>query len=105
MEGSRSADDSLRPGAQEILHPPQIFLGINPHRVVCGLGHVNRDSVLQETQLLQTLAAFERGLGKRDEAVQRRFAIGVEAKMLEILRSGAITVARNRCAGKIESSP
>ena len=66
--------------------------------------HVNRDSVLQEAQLFQALAALERRLRKRDEAVQRRLAISIEAEMLEIFRSGAVAVIGNGCAGEIESA-
>ncbi len=45
---------------QDFFHASQIFFCVHADGVVWGLGHVNRDSVFQEAQLLQPLAALER---------------------------------------------
>ena len=61
--------------------------------------------ILQKPQLLQALAAFEGRLEQRAKALQRRFAIGIEAQVLEIARlAGAVAVVWNGGAGEVQGA-
>ena len=65
--------------SKNILHSAQILLGIHSDRIVGSFGNVDRNSVLQEAQLLEALAVFQRRLRQRAETIERRLAIGVKA--------------------------
>src|SRR5579864_2963653 len=88
--------------SENFFHSAQIFLGIHTHTVVSSLPNLNRNSVLQEAQLLEPLAAFQRRLRQRAEAMQRWLAISVKAEMLKIDRVRMVAIVRNSGARKIK---
>ena len=90
--------------SQNFDHALQIFFCVDTHAVVRRLPNIDRDAVLQEAQLLQTLTLFECGLRKRHKAVERGFAVGVQAEVLKVAGLRAIAIERDGGTGKIKGA-
>ena len=89
---------------QDCDHPVKVFLRVYADAIVRRLRDEDRNSILQESELLQALRSFERRLGKSDEAIEGIFPDTVKAEVLEVTRVGRVAVEGDRGAGKVEGA-
>src|ERR1700683_3329224 len=89
---------------QDFLCTLQIFLRIYTHGVVLCFADIDRDSVFEETQLLQPFGFFQSRFRPAHKKIEGGFPVGIEAKMLEVASAGVVAVEGDRGPGKIESA-
>jgi len=92
----------------------EVFFGVDADGVEVGGFDVDVDAVFQEAELFEALGLFEGAGGQGGEALERGFAVGVEADVLPVLRryvfcglsvaSLAITVEGDGGSGEVEGA-
>jgi hypothetical protein len=89
---------------EDALYLYEVFLGVDADGVEGGGLDIKGDVVFEEAELFEALGMFEGALGQGGEAMERGFAVGVEAEVLPVLRGVAVAVVGDGGAGKIESA-
>jgi hypothetical protein len=85
----------------------EVFFGVDADGVEVGGLDVDVDVVFEEAELLEALGLFEGAGGKGGEALEGRFAVGVEADVLPVLWGvvdTGISVVGDGGAGEVEGA-
>jgi hypothetical protein len=93
--------------AEEGFDAVEVFFGVDADGVEAGGFDVDVNVVFEEAELLEALGLFESAGGQGGEALERGFAVGVEAEVFPVLRGGivlGIAVVGDGGAGEIEGS-
>ena len=84
----------------------EVFFGVDADGVEVGGFDVDVDVVFEEAELFEALGLFEGAGGQGGEALERGFAVGVEADVLPVLRRvrSGIAVVGDGGAGEVEGA-
>ena len=82
----------------------EVFFGVDADGVVVRGFDVDVDAVFEEAELLEAFGLFEGAGGQGGEALECRFAVGVEAYVLPVFRIGVVAVVGDGGAGEVEGS-
>src|SRR6185295_6073477 len=98
VTGRRGGSGRRREAAagEEHLHRAEVVFGIHAHGGLVGLGDADRDTVLEQPELLELLGALQRRAGQRVVGVEHRATIRVEPYVLPVGdATGAVAIEGN----------
>lgn len=81
----------------------EVVFGVYAYGVELGFGNVESKAVFEQTELLQAFGLFQFTGGEGGEALKRRAAVGVKAKVLPVVvKAGSVAIKRDGRAREVE---
>ena len=81
----------------------EVVFGVYADGVELGLGNVESKAVFEQTELLKAFGLFQFTGGEGGEALKRRAAVGVKAKVLPVVvKAGSVAIKRDGRAREVE---
>ena len=82
----------------------KILLGVDTDGIYIGGLDVDRDAVLEEAELFESLSALQLAIGQAGELIQGVCTVGIEADVFPEARMAVIPVEGDRGAGEVEGA-
>src|SRR6516162_9134525 len=87
----------------QLFRSAAVFFRIDSYGVKRRFCDVDVHAILEKAQLFQSFGSFQAGLRPTAESIQRRLAVGIKAKVLEILNAAAsIAIKWDGMTGKVK---